>query len=67
MSLESAYKTIRAKWVGDPQSLESFETAKAIQNHRDYWKPDKVCVVLLAESHVFTSDAERKSTRINLK
>jgi hypothetical protein len=69
MNLESAYETIQTQWKGDPQSLESFETVKAVQAHRDYWKPNKnnVRVVLLAESRVFTSDAERKATRINLK
>jgi hypothetical protein len=68
MSLCRAYEGIQKQWEGDSQSLESFETVKAVQAHRDYWKPQKkVSIVLLAESHVFTSDDERKKTQINLK
>jgi hypothetical protein len=64
MCLESTYNTIKKQWVGDTQLLESVETVKAVQAHRDYWKPDEgnVQLILLAESHVFTPDNERATT-----
>ena len=47
---------------------ESFRAVKAVEKHRRYWKPAKVRVLLLAESHVFTSDADLKSiTKYRLK
>jgi len=41
------------------ESIEPFESVRLVQEYRDYWKPDKVKIILLAESHVFTSDEER--------
>lgn len=66
MTLKSTYDKIKEQWKGDPHCLESYETVKAVQAHREYWKPKEVRLVLLAESHVFTSDKERKSTHIDL-
>ena len=58
MSLESAYDAIQNEL--HVQLDESFDTVRAVQRYRDMWKPDnRVRVVLLAESHVFTSDNER--------
>lgn len=58
MSLKSAYDAIQREFNG--QLNESFETVRAVQRYRDIWRPaDMVRVVLLAESHVFTSDDER--------
>lgn len=58
MSLESAYGAIQGELNG--QLNESLETVRAVQRYRDMWKPaDRVRVILLAESHVFTSDDER--------
>src|SRR5437016_3703784 len=34
---------------------ESFEVVHAVEDYRQYWKPEKVRVILLAESHVFTT------------
>jgi len=39
-------------------SLESFEVVKLVNDYRNYWKPEKVKTVLLAESHVFTDKSE---------
>lgn len=67
MDLETTYNKISKQWKGDPHCLESYETVKAVQAHRDYWKPKEVRLVLLAESHVFTPDKERESAHIDLK
>ncbi len=48
-------------------ACESFAVAQAVETVREFWKPAKVKVVLLAESHVFTSDDEsgvRLDTRL---
>lgn len=42
-----------ADWVLEPASV-----LQAVAAHRDYWKPDDVRVLLLAESHVWTDAAE---------
>lgn len=42
---------------------ESYETIKLVDEYRQYWRPDssnKVNVILLAESHVFTTDTDRQ-------
>jgi len=43
--------------LGD--ELEPFESVELIEQYRQYWRPDKVNVILLAESHVFTSNIDR--------
>ena len=40
--------------------IEPLESVKLVEEYRRYWKPEKVRVVLLAESHVFTSDEDRR-------
>ncbi|MDG6221876.1 MAG: hypothetical protein QCH99_01275 [Candidatus Bathyarchaeota archaeon] len=35
-------------------NVDSFNVVKEVENYRQYWKPEKVNVILLAESHVFT-------------
>ncbi len=54
--LKTCYDEIRN---GFPNiSLDSFRVVAAVEDYRKYWKPEKVKVVLLAESHVYTSDNE---------
>jgi len=43
-------------------TLESRETALLVHKLRMYWKPDNIKTVLLAESHVFTSNEDRIKT-----
>ena len=38
---------------------EPYESVKLIEQFRQYWRPEKVNVILLAESHVFTSNTDR--------
>ncbi len=39
-------------------TVEPIEVIRRVDEHRQYWKPDAVRVVLLAESHVFTPASE---------
>lgn len=36
--------------------IEPYEVVKSVHQYRMYWKPEKINVVLLAESHVFTDE-----------
>jgi hypothetical protein len=47
-------------------AVEPFEALERAEAHRAFWRPAKVRVVLLAESHVFTgpSDLERRIVRL---
>lgn len=38
--------------------IEPFESVLLVENIRQYWKPKKVKVILLAESHVFTTHSD---------
>ena len=40
--------------------IEPLESVQLVEEYRRYWKPEKVRVVLLAESHVFTSNEDRR-------
>jgi hypothetical protein len=46
-------------------SLESFNVIEMVDKYRNYWKPEKVKVILLAESHVFTQISEMNA-KINI-
>jgi hypothetical protein len=39
---------------------EPFESVELIEQYRQFWRPDNVRVVILAESHVFTSNSDRE-------
>lgn len=39
---------------------EPLETAFLVEEHRWFWKPEEVKFILVAESHVYTSDKENK-------
>lgn len=54
MSLEKAYFDIKTKFE-NVLELEPFDIVKSVDDHRNFWKPKKVKVLLLAESHVYTS------------
>ncbi len=53
--LRSIWGDLRREFGGWIEPFSSWENADA---HRMYWRPDKVKVILLAESHVFTNEAE---------
>jgi hypothetical protein len=41
------------------ENMEPYESVELVEKYRQYWKPDNVKVLLLAESHVFTTDLDR--------
>jgi hypothetical protein len=57
MRLEETYYEIN-KILGD--NTEPLESVRLVETYRRYLKPETVRVVLLAESHVFTSDEDRR-------
>ena len=61
MSIEKAYLNIKTKFE-NVLELEPFDVVRSVDNHRNFWKPKKVKVMLLAESHVFTSKTEHEHT-----
>lgn len=42
------------------EQIEPLESVQLVETYRRYLKPEKVRVLLLAESHVFTSDEDRQ-------
>ncbi len=56
MSLSQCYGGIREVFASE--TLDSFEVVKEVARYRDIWKPEKVKVVLLAESHVHTEPSD---------
>ena len=56
MSIDAAYQRL-APIIGADQ-IEPLAATIEVENLRQAWKPDEVRVVLLAESHVWTSDRE---------
>ena len=61
MSLEKTYSKIK-ELIGNRLEFESFQVVNSVDEHRNFWKPDKIKVLLLAESHVFTRDSEHDNT-----
>ncbi len=41
------------------QDIEPYESVELVERYRRFWRPDKVRIILLAESHVFTTEADR--------
>jgi hypothetical protein len=54
MSLRESYERIK-EMIENP---ESFEVVEQVETYRNLWKPVQVNVVLLAESHVYTSQED---------
>ncbi|MEN4053269.1 hypothetical protein [Sulfurimonas sp. NWX79] len=50
-ALETTYNEIKDIF----ENVESFASVELIEKYRKFWKPNDVKVILLAESHVFTS------------
>lgn len=58
-SLRETYREL-GPIVGE--DIEPFASVELVDRYRQFMKPDVVRVVLLAESHVFTNDADRAIT-----
>lgn len=41
--------------------IDSLEVIKQVEEYRQFWKPEKTNVILLAESHVYTDKARALS------
>jgi hypothetical protein len=59
MPLEITYSELKKKFVN--LDFEDYSVVKSVDDHRHYWKPEKVETLLLAESHVFTSKPEHET------
>jgi hypothetical protein len=57
MTLEETYYEINRNLGNNAEPLKS---VRLLETYRRYLKPETVRVVLLAESHVFTSDEDRR-------
>ena len=60
MSLKKTYSEIKES-IGSGLEFESFKVVKSVDEHRNFWKPNKIKILLLAESHSFTTDLEHDS------
>jgi hypothetical protein len=60
MTLKETYYEINRNLGNNAEPLES---VRLVETYGRYLKPEKVRVVLLAESHVFTSDEDRRVIR----
>ena len=58
-TLSQAYVTLRSLIGSQMEDIAVFERA---EEHRAYWRPKKVRVVLLAESHVYTNASDLTAT-----
>ena len=61
MSLEKTYFDIKTKFENFLE-IEPLCIVKSVSDHRNFWKSNKVKVLLLAESHVYTSITEYDNT-----
>jgi hypothetical protein len=59
-ALERTYELIGKACPGE--RIDSLEVIKQVEEYRQFWKPEKTNVILLAESHVYTDkeDFQRK-------
>lgn len=57
--LTSTYELIRRSIPN--AKIDSLGVVKQVEEYRQYWRPEKVNVVLLAESHVYTEDEDYKA------
>jgi hypothetical protein len=55
--LEATYYTVK-RLLPKPNLIDSLHVVKAVEEYRQFWKPKTVKVILLAESHVFTTQDE---------
>ena len=56
-SVDRTYRLIKEN-VPHSIQIDSFEVVRQVEEYRQFWKPDEINVILLAESHVFTDKQE---------
>lgn len=59
-SIEKTYKLIQQS-IPHSMQIESLDVVKQVEEYRQFWKPKKTNVVLLAESHVYTDEQDYKT------
>jgi hypothetical protein len=60
MTLEQAYLSIKDHLPKTP--IDSLEVVRQVEEYRQFWKPEHVNAILLAESHVYTNDTDYKES-----
>jgi len=55
-TLESTHGKIKELYP----TVDSYNVVREVDKYRNYWRPVKINVILLAESHVYTSDEDFK-------
>lgn len=60
MGLRQGYKKIKDYSLENGIEIDSFKVVQEVERLRNYWKPKNINVILLAESHVLTSDDDFK-------
>ena len=58
-NIERTYGLIR-KSIPYSMQVDSLEVVKQVEEYRQFWKPDEINVLLLAESHVYTDEQDYK-------
>jgi len=58
-SIERTYKLALRNIPSDTQ-IDSLDVVKHVEEYRQFWKPKKINVVLLAESHVYTDEKDHE-------
>jgi len=58
-NIERTYGLIR-KSIPHGVQIDSLEVVKEVEEYRQFWKPDEINVILLAESHVYTDEQDYK-------
>lgn len=48
------------------KGTEPYESVALVEQYRKYWQPDDVRIILLAESHVFTTEGDRSISLPNI-
>lgn len=56
-ALIMAYRKIKEFYP----NVDSYNVVREVDRYRNYWRPSRTNVVLLAESHVFTSDEDSRA------
>lgn len=56
-NIERAYQLIK-KSVSNGIPIDSLEVVKQVEEYRQFWKPERIKVALLAESHVYTNEKD---------
>lgn len=56
LNLEKTYNAI--KKICPKTHIDSFEAVREVEAYRQFWKPNRTSIVLLAESHVYTDQVD---------